>query len=130
MSGHETTIITGKLSRDPEMKYTAAGMAVTNFSIPVDRKIGEERKPAWWNISTYGKIAESANANLHKGSVVRVEGLIAVDKETMSPSVYEKDGVHRSSLRLNANVLTYLDNFGSSEKEEKPNAAVQDEIPF
>lgn len=130
MSGHETTAITGKLSRDPEMKYTAAGLAVTNFSIPVDRKVGEERKTAWWNINVYGKAAESAKTNLHKGSVVRVEGLINLDKETMCPAVYEKDGVHKSSLKLNANVLSYIDNFGNVEKTEKVDAATQDEIPF
>jgi len=130
MSGHETTIVTGKLSRDPEMKYTASGLAATNLSIPIDRKVGEERKTVWWNITTYGKTAESAKINLRKGSLIRAEGLFSVDKETMCPAVFEKDGVHRSSLRLIANVLTYLDNFGGSEKADKPSDAIQDEIPF
>lgn len=130
MSGHETTVVTGKLSRDPEMKYSASGVAVTNFSIPVDRKVGEERKTVWWNISVFGKTAESAKKNLHKGSVVRAEGTVAVDKDTMTPAVYEKDGVHRTSMRLNANTLAYLENFGNTENPNGAPAAEQEEIPF
>jgi single-strand DNA-binding protein len=131
MSGHETIIITGKLSKDPEMKYTAAGLAVTRFSIPTDRKVGEERKTVWWNISAFGKAAESAGKNLHKGSVVRVEGVVGVDKETMTPRVYEKDGSWRSVCELSANVLTFLDNFGATEdKKEDASGATQGEFPF
>lgn len=126
MSGHEETIVIGKLSKDPELKYTAAGLAVTRFSIPVDRKVGQERKTVWWNVLTYDKIAEGAHKNLHKGSLVRVSGVLGVDKETMNPEIYEKDGVHKSSLKLVAHSLAYLDNFGNAEKPD----ATQDEIPF
>lgn len=127
MSGHETVVITGKLSRDPETKFSASGTQVTKFSIPVDRKVGDERKPVWWNIVTLGKLAESAHKNLHKGSIVRVEGLMSVDSDTMCPRVFEHEGQHRAKAEMVVNVMTFIDNFGGG--EAKP-AAEQDELPF
>lgn len=131
MSGHESLIVIGKLSRDPELKYNAAGTAVARFSIPVDRKVGEERKTVWWNITTFNKTAESVGQNLHKGSLVRAEGVLGVDKDSMTPRLYEKDGSSHSVCEMIANQLTYLDNFGAGKKEESGEArSTQAEFPF
>ncbi len=131
MSGHASIVVVGKLSRDPETKYTSSGMAVTKFSLPVDRKVGEERKTEWWNVTTFDKVAVHAGENLHKGSVVRVEGVFGVDRETMCPRVFEKDGVHRSSLDLIANAVTFIDNFGKSQdKGQAHDGSAQEEFPF
>lgn len=130
MSGHESHIIVGKLSRDPELKYSSNGTPVARFSIPVDRRVGEERKTAWWNIVVFGKIAESAKQNLRKGSIVRAEGVVSVDSETMCPRVFESSGSYRSSLEMIANSLTYIDNFGGGEKKAEGSDARQETLPF
>lgn len=130
MSSHESVVIVGKLSRDPELKYSASGKAVAKFSIPVDRRSGGERKTVWWNVVSFEKTAESVKENLHKGSVVRVEGVVGVDADTMNPRVYEQNGAHKSVLELIANRVDYIDNFGGGEKKADAPVATQDEIPF
>lgn len=132
MSGNESIVVVGKLSRDPELKFAASGTAVCKLSIPTDRKVGEERKTVWWNVTVFGKAAESAGQNLRKGSVVKVEGVLGVDKETMCPRVFTSgaDQTPRSVCELVASQLVYIDNFGGGEKKEKPDAATQDEFPF
>ncbi len=130
MSGDAKITLVGTLARDPETKYTASGMAVTKFSIPVDRNVGGEKKTEWWNVACFDKLAISAGENLHKGSVIKAEGVFGIDRETMCPRVFEKDGVHRSALDLTANSLTFLSNFGKTEGKEKSSGSSQEELPF
>ena len=75
---HKITII-GHLGRDPEMKYTPDGQAVTTFSVAFSRKYktaeGEPREETeWFNVSAWGKLAEVCNEYLTKGKQVYVEG--------------------------------------------------------
>lgn len=75
---HKITII-GNLGRDPEMKYTPDGQAVTTFSVASSRKYktssGEQREETeWFNCSAWGKLAEICNQYLTKGKQVYVEG--------------------------------------------------------
>jgi len=75
---HKITII-GHLGRDPEMKYTPDGQAVTTFSVASSRKYktvaGEQREETeWFNCSAWGKLADVCNQYLTKGKQVYVEG--------------------------------------------------------
>ena len=69
---NKLTII-GHLGRDPEMRYTPEGQAVTTFSVASSRKYktaaGEPREETeWFNVSAWGKLAEVCNQYLTKGS--------------------------------------------------------------
>jgi len=75
---HKITII-GHLGRDPEMRYTPEGQAVSTFSLASSRKYktaaGEQREETeWFNVSAWGKLAEICNQYLTKGKQVYVEG--------------------------------------------------------
>lgn len=75
---HKLTII-GHLGRDPEMRYTPEGQAVTSFSVASSRKYktgaGEQREETeWFSVSAWGKLAEICNQYLTKGKQVYVEG--------------------------------------------------------
>jgi single-strand DNA-binding protein len=105
---YSKTIIIGRLGRDPEMRYTPAGKAVTSFSVAVDEGFGENKVTAWYRVTAWEKLAESCNNFLQKGKLVLVEGHITVDEKTGSPRVYEKDGVSHSSLELTANAVKFL----------------------
>ncbi len=129
MSGHEETVLIGKLSRDPELKYTQAGKPVVRLSLPIDRKVGEEYKTAWWNITLFGERAENVAQMAHKGTLVRVSGQQELDPKTMTPALYEKDGETKSSLKLIAYNLTYLDNFGKKD-DAKKSEDTQEALPF
>jgi len=71
---HKLTII-GHLGRDPEMRYTPEGQAVTSFSVASSRKYktgaGEQREETeWFNCSAWGKLGEICNEYLTKGKQV------------------------------------------------------------
>jgi single-strand DNA-binding protein len=81
-------IFTGNLGKDPDMKYTPMGNAVTRFSIAVSQgkdKQGNAKDPLWLNVVTWNELAEQCNKKLEKGSRIQLEGRLA-------PNVWEKDG--------------------------------------
>ena len=62
----QKVILVGNLGRDPEMRYTPGGQAVTNFSVATNRRYtdssGETRdETVWFRISAWGKQAETCN---------------------------------------------------------------------
>jgi len=86
---HKLTIV-GNLGKDPEMKYTTDGKAVTTFSVAASNRKDET---VWFRVSTWDKQAETCNQYLHKGSKVLVEGALRADGAG-NPRVYErKDGL-------------------------------------
>src|SRR5690606_15394886 len=70
-------ILIGRLTADPELRYTQAGHAVTTFRIAVDRPFSNqqgERETDFFPIVTWRKLAETCAHNLGKGRLVAVEG--------------------------------------------------------
>ena len=71
-----SVILIGRLTRDPEIRYTASQMAVATFSLAVDRPVraGEERKTDFPRITVFGKQAENCERFIGKGRLVAVQG--------------------------------------------------------
>ena len=70
-------ILIGRLTADPELRYTQQGHAVTTFRIAVDRPFTNqqgERETDFFPIVTWRKLAETCAHNLNKGRLVAVEG--------------------------------------------------------
>jgi len=72
-------ILIGRLGRDPEMRYTASGTAVVNFSIATnhfskDQSGNNTEQTEWHNIVAFGRTAEVAGEYLSKGRLVYIEG--------------------------------------------------------
>lgn len=133
-------MIVGNLGRDPEMRFTPSGKAVTSFSVATNRKWtnsdgtpGEET--TWFKVSAWGRMAEVTNQYLSKGRLVMVEGTMT--SENGSPRVWTgNDGVARASFEVNASMVKFLgggrDN-GAATEEEGPSTAEEreeDELPF
>lgn len=133
---NKITII-GNLGRDPEMRYTPSGQAVTKFSVASTRSYkassGEQvKETTWFSIEAWGKLAEICNEYLKKGSKVYVEGRIKPDKQTGSPHVYEKkDGTAGASFDVSAIEIQFLDS-KSERKTEQAAADISDDdnMPF
>ena len=100
-----TLIIVGNVGRDPEMRYTPSGQAVTSFSVASNRRYtssnGEQvNETIWFRISAWGKQAEICNQYLKKGSRVLVEGRLTPDKTSGGPRIWKKqDGTLGGQLR-------------------------------
>ena len=79
MAGLNKVMIIGNVGTDPEMRYTANGSAVTTFRVACSRNYntpeGERREETeWFNIVTWGNLAEICNQYLNKGQQVYIEG--------------------------------------------------------
>ena len=94
-------IIIGHLGRDPEMRFLPTGQAVTSFSVASDNR--DKHGTEWFNIVTFGKLAEITNQYLQKGSHAYFEG-------SLHKNEYEKrDGGMGSSIDIVANTVQFLD---------------------
>lgn len=71
----------GRLTRDPEVKYTAESqMAVAKFSLAIDDGYGEKKKTNFPSIVAFGKTAESCEKFLSKGKLVCIQGKLQTGK--------------------------------------------------
>lgn len=75
-------ILIGRLTRDPEMRYTPSGVAVTQFTLAVDRPFSsgssEKKEADFIPIVAWRQLAETCANNLKKGRLVAIEGRIQV----------------------------------------------------
>lgn len=74
-------ILIGRLTKDPDMRYTPSGVAVTQFTLAVDRPFtsgGGEREADFIPIVTWRQLAETCANYLRKGRLTAVEGRIQV----------------------------------------------------
>lgn len=99
---------TGRLGADPEMRYTAAGKAVTSFRIASNHSFttsdGTRNDTAEWVACVaWDKLAELANTYLHKGARVYVEGRMQTRKWQ------DKDGNDRYSTEIILTDLVFLE---------------------
>jgi len=100
-------MLIGNLGKDPEMNYTPSGIAVTKFSLAVNRNTktatGEKQEETeWFNIVAWRQLAETCNTYLHKGSKVYIEGRLSQRKYT------DKNGIDRWMVEVIANEMQML----------------------
>lgn len=88
MASVNKAILVGHLGKDPELRYTASGEALCNFTVATseswkDKATGEKKEQTEWHrVSFFGKLAEICGQYLKKGSQVYVEGSIRTRKWT------------------------------------------------
>lgn len=109
--------LVGRLTRDPEVRYTARGQAVCRLDIAVNRRFkdnsGEWREEATFvPVTVWREAAERCRERLKKGSAVYVEG-------RLKSSTWEtKDGQKRSGLDVEAYRLQFLTKAETGEGSE------------
>ena len=105
---YQQCIIVGNLGRDPEMRYTANGKAVTVFTVAVNNRSQEDGewkdKTTWFRVTCWDKLAETTNQYLKKGRKVFVVGRVDISTWTDKQS-----GEARGSLELTAREVKFLD---------------------
>ena len=88
MASVNKVILVGNLGRDPEVRYTAEGSAITSISVATtstwkDRNSGERREETEWHrVTFFGRLAEIAGEYLKKGRSVYIEGRLKTRKYT------------------------------------------------
>ncbi|MFO7963276.1 MAG: single-stranded DNA-binding protein [Desulfobacterales bacterium] len=108
MAGINKAIIVGRLGRDPEVRYTADGRAVTNFSVATsdewkDKETGEKKERVEWHrVVAFNKLGEICGQYLSKGKQVYIEGRIQTrDWE-------DREGVKRYTTEIIALDVQFL----------------------
>ena len=116
-----TIIIVGNLGKDPEMRYTPTGQAVTSFNVATNRQYtGSDgnmvKETIWFRVSVWGKQAESCSQYLKKGSKVLIEGRLTADPATGGPKIWTRqDGSAGSSFEVSAATVRFLSSRGEGE---------------
>lgn len=133
MRGFSKAIITGNLTRDPELRTTPNGATVCSFSVAVNRTYrdgaGEQKEDvSFIDCSAWGKLAEVINQYAKKGTGVLVSGRLS------QRSWEDKDGNKRSRVEIVAEDFNFLSNRAdgtssySNTADEAP-ADIPDDIP-
>ena len=108
MAALNKVMLIGNVGRDPEMRYTANGNAVTTFSIACNRNYsspeGERKEETeWFTVVTWNKLAETCSQFLQKGRRAYVEGRLH------TRSWDGPDGQRRYRTEVIANTVLFLD---------------------
>ena len=115
--------VLGNLTRDPEMRFTPNGQAVSNFTVATNRKWkGQNGAPdgeatEYHDIVVWGKQAESVTPMLKKGSPAFVEGRL------QTRNWEGQDGVKRYKTEIIADNIIVLGSKGSSSSYEPSSQA-------
>lgn len=99
-------ILIGRLTRDPELRYTTNGIAVAHMTIAVDRpqfSRDREKETDFIDIVVWQKLAETCANNLGKGRLIAVEGRLQIR------SYDDKQGIRRKISEVVADSIRFLD---------------------
>src|SRR5436305_720803 len=117
-------MIIGNLGRDPEMRYTPSGQAVTQFTVATNRSYRDQsqewqKETEWFRVVVWGQQAERAAENLRKGNKVYIEGRIQTRQWE------DQTGQKRYTTELVANQVSSLERRERGDEE----APFPDEAP-
>ena len=116
MANLNKVFLIGNLTRDPELRYTPAGVAVANLGVAVNRrfrdKSGELKEDVCFlTVTVWDKQAEACCQYLQKGSPIFVEGVL------QSRSWETNDGQKRSTIDVRAERVQFLGKFTPERSE-------------
>ena len=106
-----SVILIGRLTRDPEVRYTANQDPVARFTVAIDRTYGQDKKTDYPNVICFGKTAALVEKYVFKGSQVGVQGRIQTGS-------YEKDGHKVYTTDVVADRVEFLG--GKEDNKEEP----------
>ncbi len=144
MASVNKAILIGNLGKDPDVRYSPDGSAITNITLATteswkDKSGEKQEKTEWHRVAFFGKLAEIAGEYLKKGSQVYVEGRIQTRKWQ------DKDGQDRYTTEIVADKMQMLGSRGNSfevsdsQTESRPSKPapktggfddMDDDIPF
>lgn len=126
-------ILIGRLTRDPELRYTPNGVAVSSFTVAVDRPFTNqqgERETDFIDVVVWRKLAETCANHLGKGRLVAVEGMLQIR------SYETPEGQRRKVAEVIADNVRFLDKPKEARLDVPPAGdavpedQTPDEVPF
>ena len=129
-------ILSGRLVREPELRYTQQGKPVTKFRLATDRNYKDslgnwQKETLFIDITTWGQLAERVHSQLRKGSPVIVQGYLRMREWTT------QDNQKRQVVEIVARSVQFLEKQGSLNDainenldEEPPEDTLPDDVNF
>ncbi|MBN2017389.1 MAG: single-stranded DNA-binding protein [Candidatus Cloacimonetes bacterium] len=126
-------IVSGRLTRDVELRYTGSGTPVATMSIAVDRVYRDsdnnwQTDTSFFRVVAWARLAERVSETLSKGSPVIIEGTL------QSRTWQDKDDNNRTSTEIVANRIQNLEREAQDGEQEQrtetSNQEPEDDIPF
>ncbi|MBT9260008.1 MAG: single-stranded DNA-binding protein [Clostridiales bacterium] len=124
-------VLIGRLTRDPELRYTASGTPVGRFTLAVDRPFQNaqgERETDFIDVVVWRQLAETCANHLARGRLVAVTGRLQIR------SYEAQDGQRRRVAEVVADDVRFLDRPRASSEGAggafDDDASVEDDIPF
>ena len=109
------TFLIGRLTRDPELRYSSSNMPIVNFTIAIDRAFTNkdgQRETDFIRIVAYNKQAENVKKYVAKGALVAIDGRI------QTGSYDDKDGKKVYTTDVVADRVQFLDTKNQSSQQE------------
>ena len=127
-----TIIISGRITRDVELKNTPSGVSVCSFTVANETGYGDNKKTNFIQVTAWRKTAEFVSKYFHKGSMICVEG------QLQQRNWEDKAGNNRTALDVIANNVHFMDAKPTGDNaNSKPNAeigfeeiALDEQLPF
>lgn len=125
-------IITGRLTRDPELKTTNSGTEVCNFTVAVDRRKRKdaEKETDYFDVSAWTKLGSFVNVYFHKGDGINIEGRME------SRKYVDKDGNNRTAWGVTAENIEFPHGKGKGGQSDSSSAFTEEvdasdgDLPF
>lgn len=113
-------VIMGRLTADPELKTTQSGVAVTSFTLAVDRYAKEERKTDWVDVVAWRQTAEFICKYFTKGQMIAVTGSI------QTRNWEDKQGNKRKAVEIVAREVSFCGSKEGPKQERKEEDTLPD----
>lgn len=105
-------VLTGRLTRDPELKYGQSGKAYSKITLAIPRKLNKEETD-FINCVGFGKTAEVIGEYLRKGRKIGVTGRLQMNQ-------YEHNGEKRTSYDVMIENIEFLEGKNNTSSDGKP----------
>ena len=121
-------VLVGRLTKDPELRYTTSNLPVASFTLAVNRMFANqegEREADFIQCVVWRKQAENMAKFTHKGSLIGVEGRM------QTRSYDANDGTRKYITEVVCDSVQYLDTKNTDQKQETASIdIVEDDLPF
>lgn len=128
-------IVSGRLTRDPDIRMTQKGSTVCSFSIANNRSYRDPSTNEWkdevsyMSATAFGPLADRLKEKIKKGTPVIIEGRLVMSEYT------DKNGQQRRELRINTNRVQIVPSGSAQEGNTSAEAAeaaevAEDDVPF
>lgn len=128
-----STNILGRLTRDPELKYTQSGTAIVRFTTAVNRKLSKEKRQQaeqnnqptadFISCQAWGKTAETIAQYFKKGNRIGITGHIQTGS-------YEKDGTRIYTTDIVVDSVDFIENRQENTTANNANSAYEEQDEF